>query len=137
MLIGLLIPGIDSASAHRSDLNIYLGDPPEKPTRIAWVIRETQQDPPRTHLWVPLGSLPLGMETPGTPLTLAGEDSAGQPGTLSMGATPEPGKLAIRILRPGTPVPDVQVLVERAVMAQAIATLTQPAPPSPAPPSQP
>lgn len=129
MLIGLLIPGIASASAHRSDLNIYLGDPPEKPTRIAFVIRETPQDPPRTHLWIPLRNLPSGMDPPGASLTLAGEDSAGQPGTLSIGTTSEPGKLAIRILRPGTPVPDALVLVERAVMAQAITTLTQPVPP--------
>ena len=130
MLIGLLIPGIASASAHRSDLNIYLGDPPEKPTRIAFAIRETPQDPPTTHLWIPLRNLPSRMEIHGAPFTLAGEDSAGQPGTLSMGTASEPGKLAIRILRPGATVPDALVLVERAVMAQAIATLTQPMPPS-------
>lgn len=128
MLIGLLIPGIASASAHQSDLNVYLGDPPEKPTRIAFAIRETPQDPPRTHLWIPLRSLPSGMETLGAPLTLAGEDSAGQPGTLSIRAASEPGHLTIRILRPDTPVPDASVLVERAVVAQAIATLTQPVP---------
>jgi hypothetical protein len=126
MLIGLLIPGIASASAQRSDLNIYLGDPPEKPTRIAFAIRENPQDPPRTHLWIPLRNLPSGMDPSGAPLTLLGEDNAGQPGTLSMGTASEPGMLAIRILRPGTPVPDASVLVERAVMDQAIATLTQP-----------
>ena len=128
MLTGLLISGTSSATAPQGDLDIYLGDPPEAPTRMAFAIRDSALALPRAHLWVSVAAV-QAQTLPGSGdgvITLVGEDALGRTGTLSIRPTGDSAGLTIEILTGEGLVPPAVVQVHRAVVARAIETLLTP-----------
>jgi hypothetical protein len=126
MLVGLMVPGALTEGGVPRDLRIHLGDPPWAPTEVSFALRAGIDEPLQGLVWVQIARLAAGIKAqqgPGVDLTVEGHDVEGRPRTLSFRSGAEPSRWRVGFHGAGPAGSDVEVQVDGARLAQALAAL--------------